>query len=84
MKSVRLGRTGLTVSELCFGTMSFGGDADEAEAISQGRWLDPIGISGVYAAIDPSGHAIALLQEKGKRASSVMVVRPATLRGLSS
>ncbi|MGB2948281.1 MAG: tRNA pseudouridine(55) synthase TruB [Rhodococcus sp. (in: high G+C Gram-positive bacteria)] len=59
-------------------------DADEAEAISQGRWLDPIGISGVYAAIDPSGHAIALLQEKGKRASSVMVVRPATLRGLSS
>lgn len=25
-----LGRTGLKVSELCFGTMSFGGDADEA------------------------------------------------------
>ena len=25
----RLGRTGLEVSELCFGTMSFGGDADE-------------------------------------------------------
>lgn len=59
-------------------------DADEAEAISQGRWLDPIGIPGVYAAIDPSGHTIALLQEKGKRASSVMVVRPATLRGLST
>jgi aryl-alcohol dehydrogenase-like predicted oxidoreductase len=32
MKTVRLGRTGLSVSELCFGTMSFGGDADEAEA----------------------------------------------------
>ena len=30
MKSVRLGRTGANVSELCFGTMSFGGDADEA------------------------------------------------------
>lgn len=30
MKSVRLGRTGAQVSELCFGTMSFGGDADEA------------------------------------------------------
>ncbi len=29
MKTVRLGRTGATVSELCFGTMSFGGDADE-------------------------------------------------------
>ena len=27
-----LGRTGLRVSPLCFGTMSFGGDADEAES----------------------------------------------------
>ncbi|MEM1276062.1 MAG: aldo/keto reductase [Pseudomonadota bacterium] len=32
MKSVYLGRTGVEVSELCFGTMSFGGDADEAES----------------------------------------------------
>jgi tRNA pseudouridine55 synthase len=55
--------------------------ADEAESISQGRWLEPIGMSGTYAAIDPDGHTIALLQEKGRRASSVMVVRPATLRG---
>jgi tRNA pseudouridine55 synthase len=53
---------------------------EEAESISQGRWLDPIGMSGVYAAVAPNGHTIALLQEKGKRASSVMVVRPATLR----
>ncbi|MBO6756062.1 MAG: aldo/keto reductase [Roseibium sp.] len=29
MKYVPLGRTGIEVSELCFGTMSFGGDADE-------------------------------------------------------
>lgn len=57
-------------------------DVEQAEAISQGRWLDPVGIPGVYAAVDPSGHTIALLQEKGRRASSVMVVRPATLRGL--
>ncbi|MFF0814145.1 tRNA pseudouridine(55) synthase TruB [Rhodococcus sp. NPDC003318] len=56
--------------------------ADEAESISQGRWLDPIGIPGTYAAIDPTGHTIALLQERGRRAGSVMVVRPATLRGL--
>jgi len=27
-----LGRTGVTVSRLCFGTMSFGGDADEKES----------------------------------------------------
>lgn len=32
MKTVRLGRTGARVSQLCFGTMSFGGDADEAAA----------------------------------------------------
>ncbi len=30
MKFKPLGRTGVKVSELCFGTMSFGGDADEA------------------------------------------------------
>ena len=32
MKYKSLGTTGIKVSELCFGTMSFGGDADEAEA----------------------------------------------------
>lgn len=53
---------------------------DEAESISQGRWLEPIGMPDVYAAVAPNGHTIALLREKGKRAGSVMVVRPATLR----
>ncbi|MFO1082133.1 MAG: aldo/keto reductase [Reyranellaceae bacterium] len=32
MKTKLLGRTGVSVSQLCFGTMSFGGDADEATA----------------------------------------------------
>jgi aryl-alcohol dehydrogenase-like predicted oxidoreductase len=32
MKFKSLGATGVKVSEVCFGTMSFGGDADEAEA----------------------------------------------------
>ena len=32
MKYKSLGRTGVQVSELCFGTMSFGGDADEASS----------------------------------------------------
>lgn len=32
MKYKFLGRTGIEVSELCFGTMSFGGDADAAES----------------------------------------------------
>ncbi|MFE2120832.1 tRNA pseudouridine(55) synthase TruB [Rhodococcus aetherivorans] len=53
--------------------------AAEAELLANGRWLDPVGIPGVYAAIDPSGRAAALLQEKGKRASAVFVVRPATM-----
>ncbi|WP_316575518.1 tRNA pseudouridine(55) synthase TruB [Nocardia canadensis] len=53
-------------------------DIDESQAndLRNGRWLEPIGIKGVYAAIDPSGKAIALLEESGKRAASVMVVRP--------
>ncbi|MGS2805471.1 tRNA pseudouridine(55) synthase TruB [Nocardia sp. MW-W600-9] len=53
-------------------------DIDETQAndLRNGRWLEPIGIRGVYAAIDPSGRAIALLEESGKRAASVMVVRP--------
>lgn len=34
MKTKLLGRTGISVSELCFGTMSFGGDADEATSAS--------------------------------------------------
>lgn len=32
MKYVPFGTTGISVSELCYGTMSFGGDADEGEA----------------------------------------------------
>ncbi|MEV0462978.1 tRNA pseudouridine(55) synthase TruB [Nocardia tengchongensis] len=51
----------------------------QANDLRNGRWLEPVGLPGVYAALDPSGHAIALLQESGKRASSVMVVRPANL-----
>ncbi|WP_067827879.1 tRNA pseudouridine(55) synthase TruB [Nocardia inohanensis] len=51
----------------------------QAEDLRNGRWLDPVGIKGVYAAIDSEGHTIALLQESGKRAASVMVVRPANL-----
>jgi aryl-alcohol dehydrogenase-like predicted oxidoreductase len=34
MKIVRMGRTGLKVSEICLGTMTFGNQADEATAFS--------------------------------------------------
>ena len=32
MKYKWLGKTGVKVSQLCYGTMSFGGDADAAES----------------------------------------------------
>jgi tRNA pseudouridine55 synthase len=54
-------------------------DDTQADDLRNGRWLAPAGLSGVYAAIDPQGRAIALLRESGNRASSVMVVRPANL-----
>ncbi len=40
-----LGRTGVRVSRLCFGTMSFGGDADEAESARMYRACRDLGIN---------------------------------------
>jgi aryl-alcohol dehydrogenase-like predicted oxidoreductase len=40
-----LGRTGLRVSQLCFGTMSFGGDADEAMSARMYRACREAGIN---------------------------------------
>ncbi|MEU4315843.1 tRNA pseudouridine(55) synthase TruB [Nocardia sp. NPDC024068] len=54
-------------------------DTAETGKLRDGRWLEPAGISGVYAALTEDGKAIALLQEKGNRAAPVLVVRP---RGL--
>jgi len=45
MKTKPLGRTGLQVSELCFGTMSFGGDADEATSASMYKATRDAGIN---------------------------------------
>lgn len=52
---------------------------EQGAALSLGKWLDPVGTDGVVAAVTPSGHAVALLEEKGKRAASVFVARPAGL-----
>lgn len=40
-----LGRTGVKVSQLCFGTMSFGGDADESIAAAMYKRCRDIGIN---------------------------------------
>src|SRR5256885_16544481 len=40
-----LGRTGVQVSQLCFGTMSFGGDADEAASAQMFKAVRDLGIN---------------------------------------
>ncbi len=45
MKPKLLGRTGVSVSELCFGTMSFGGDADEATSAAMYKAVRDAGIN---------------------------------------
>ncbi|WP_183518653.1 tRNA pseudouridine(55) synthase TruB [Mycolicibacterium sp. BK634] len=52
---------------------------EEAEDTSHGRPLTAGGIDGVYAATDPDGRVIALLEDKGGRTKPVVVIRPATL-----
>ena len=45
MKHKPLGRTGVKVSELCFGTMSFGGDADEATSAAMYKATRDAGVN---------------------------------------
>src|SRR5688500_18323348 len=45
MKMTPLGRSGIQVSELCMGTMAFGGDADAAEAARMFRAARDAGIN---------------------------------------
>ncbi len=45
MKYKQMGRSGVSVSELCFGTMSFGGDADEATAAAMYKAVRDAGIN---------------------------------------
>ena len=53
--------------------------AEQADDVGHGRPLPAGGIEGVYAAADPDGRVFALLEEKGARTKSVVVIRPATL-----
>lgn len=47
--------------------------------LALGKWLEPVGLKGVHAAVTPQGRVPALIAESGKRAKTVFVVRPATL-----
>ena len=53
--------------------------ADEARALAMGKWLQPRGLKGTFAAVDPEGRSIALVKEKGERLATVFVARPSTL-----
>jgi tRNA pseudouridine55 synthase len=55
--------------------------AAHADDAAHGRPLSPAGIDGVYAATDSHGRVIALLEDRGPRTTSVVVIRPATLVG---
>ncbi len=45
MEYIFLGKTGVKISQLCFGTMSFGGDADEAVSAAMFRYCREQGIN---------------------------------------
>ena len=50
MKYRRMGRTGLMVSEICLGTMTFGNQIDESEAAKLVKWALDAGINFVDTA----------------------------------
>jgi len=52
-------------------------DAQQVRVLAHGGSLPTVGLAGTYAAIDPQGHAIALLTERDKQARPVLVLRPA-------
>lgn len=58
----------------CFPTREI--TEEQATNVALGKWLEPVGKRGVYAVVTPTGHAYALLKEKGARAASVFVARP--------
>jgi tRNA pseudouridine55 synthase len=52
---------------------------DEADAVANGRALNPAGIEGIYAAHTVDGRVVGLLRDEGSRTKSVVVIRPANL-----
>ena len=55
--------------------------AAQADDASHGRPLAAAGVDGVWAAADPEGRVIALLEDRGAATKSVVVIRPATMQG---
>lgn len=70
-----LGRTGVKVSSLCFGTMSFGGDADEAECAKMYRAARELGINFFDCAdVYSKGRAEEILGKLMKNERDALVI----------
>ncbi len=78
MKYRKLGRTGLMVSEICLGTMTFGNQIDEAESSELIRWALDAGINFIDAAdmyVDGRSEEIVGKALKGARQSVVLATK---------
>lgn len=78
MKYRPLGRTGVQVSQLCFGTLSFGGDADQAMSARMYRAVRDAGINFIDTADQYNGgRAEEILGElmRGERDSLVIATK---------
>lgn len=78
MKYRKLGRTGLMVSEICVGTMTFGNQIDEAESIKLIKWAVDAGINFIDTAdqyVDGLTEEIVGKALKGVRNSVVLATK---------
>ena len=78
MKYRKLGRTGLMVSEICLGTMTYGNQIDEAESSELIRWALDAGINFVDVAdiyVDGQTEEIVGKALKGVRQSVVLATK---------
>ena len=78
MKYRKLGRTGLIVSEICLGTMTFGNQIDEAESSKLVRWAIDAGVNFIDTAdqyVDGRSEEILGKALKGVRQSILLATK---------
>ena len=78
MKYRKLGKTGLKVSEICLGTMTFGNQIDEAESEKLIRWTIDAGVNFIDTAdmyVDGRTEEIVGKALKGVRQSVVLATK---------
>jgi aryl-alcohol dehydrogenase-like predicted oxidoreductase len=87
MKTTRLGRTNLTVSNLCLGTMQFGWTADEASSVSVmdgfvasgGNFIDTADVYSRWSPGNPGGVSEEIIgrwmKARGNRGSIVLATK---------